>query len=153
MTVSTRALELKEFHCCSLCPTLLGILHLHHPCRVQKPGKFRRDPGCCTMEGILNMSQHHSHSNMPFSRLIGLKRSRYEEIEQPFGCMLSMERRGLIGTLTQYSKFMEKEKQERGRKGETGGRGTRQSNVSTYSTLKRAFRPFKMFQTHLNMDY
>lgn len=30
-------------------------------------GKSVQDPGCCT-EGILNVSQHHSYSNMPFIR-------------------------------------------------------------------------------------
>lgn len=36
-------------------------------CPAPNPGKSVQDPGCCT-EGILNMSQHHSYSNMPFSR-------------------------------------------------------------------------------------
>lgn len=36
-------------------------------CPAPNSGKSVQDPGCCT-EGILNMSQHRSYSNMPFIR-------------------------------------------------------------------------------------
>lgn len=48
-------------------------------CPAPNPGKSVQDPGCCT-EGILNMLQHHSYSNMPF-----ISSSDWFEAQQVWG--------------------------------------------------------------------
>lgn len=66
----------KNHHFCSRFEGQLGVLVLtgqyHSPQtlqpRAQSPGKSFQARNCCTVEGMLNMSQHHSHSNMPISR-------------------------------------------------------------------------------------
>lgn len=71
--------------CCPLCPVLFLITPTPQTLqpRAQNPGKSLQSPGRCSMEGMLNMSQHHSYSNMPISKwsnwlegLVGMRKQR-----------------------------------------------------------------------------
>lgn len=60
-------------------PFLLFPIWRSVRCPAPNSGKSVQDPGCCT-EGILNMSQHHSYSNMPF-----ISSSDWFEAQQVWG--------------------------------------------------------------------
>lgn len=109
--------------------------------RAQIPGKSLQSPGCCTMEGMQNMSQHHSHLNLPMSswcdwleglQVWGSGLTAFQKVSMKRSNLYSYEIGVALKELMEEKKEERESEKYRKRERETESRRAQQSAVCTY---------------------